>query len=89
MLNKKQIKEKWFNQKYAAAIDKVPYGHFTIEDYVKKYLPMLNDKQRTKFGQFAIKEYKGPVNLVKHKKYIAVRYYTKEFLDNIFIKFAQ
>lgn len=86
---KKENRQHWCNQKYALAIDKLPVGHITIEQYVKQYLPMLDRLQTIRFGKFANKEYKGPINFVKDKKYIAVRYYTKEFLDNIFIKFAQ
>jgi len=85
----KENKIAWMNQKYLLAIDKLPEGYYTIDKYADKFYPFLNLSQRAKFGFFASKQYKGPLNYVKHKKHIAVRFYTKEYLDEIFIKFAQ
>lgn len=89
MLTKKQQRHHWLNQKYILAVDKLPEGYITVEQYIKKYWPMLTQSHIRRLGFRAKLEYKGPINLLKDSKYTTVRFYTKEYLDSIFLKFAQ
>jgi len=85
----KENKIAWMNQKYLLAIDKLPEGYYTINSYVDKFYPYLDNNQKSKFGYKAYKQYNGPLNLIKDRQLGSLRYYTKEYLDEIFIKFAQ
>jgi hypothetical protein len=88
-MHKKPNEVAWKNQKYILGLDKVPDGYYTINSYVDKFYPYLDNNQKSKFGYKAYKQYNGPLNLIKDRQLGALRYYTKEYLDEIFIKFAQ